>query len=84
MTLRSQGQSHSGNDFVWVDARQLYLNFNDPRLLVLIYGYPRFLTSFCMTLRSQGQDNGVNNLGWVGARHMYLNFDDPRLLVNFF
>ena len=63
-------------------ARHLYLNFDDPRLLVLISGYPRFLTSFfCVTLVSQGQGHGVNDLGWVGARHLYLNFDDPRLLV---
>ena len=56
--------------------------FDFPRLLVLISGYLRFLTSFfCMTLGSQGQGHGGNDLGWVGARHLYLNFDDPRLLV---
>ena len=46
MTLGSQGQGHGGNDLGWVGARHLYLNFDDPRLLVLIFGYPRFLTSF--------------------------------------
>ena len=82
MTLGSQGQGHGGNDLGWVGARHLYPNFNDPRLLVLISGYPRFLTQFfCMTLGSQGQGHGGNDLGWVGARHLYLNFDDPRLLV---
>ena len=82
MTLGSQGQSHGENDLGWVGARHLYPNFDDPRLLVLISGYHRFLTSFfCMTLRSQGQGHGGNNLGWVGARHLYLNFDEPRLLV---
>ena len=82
MTLGSQGQGHVWNDLGWVGARHLYLNFDDPRLLVLISGYPRFFTSFfCMTLRSQGQYHGGNNLGWVVARHLYLNFDDPRLLV---
>ena len=62
--------------------RILPQGFDDPRLLVLISGYPRFLTSFfCMTLGSQGKGHGGNDLGWVGARHLYLNFDDPRLLV---
>ena len=66
----------------WVGARHLYLNFDDPRLLVLISGYPRFLTSFfCMTFRCQGQGHGGNDLGWVGASHLYLNFDDPHLLI---
>ena len=44
MILGSQGQGHGGNDLGWVGARHLYLNFDDPRLLVLISGYPRFLT----------------------------------------
>ena len=82
MTLGSQGQGHGGNELGWVGARHLYLNFDFPRILVLISGYPRFLTSFfCMTLRSQGQCHGGNNLGWVGARDLYLNFDDLRFLV---
>ena len=82
MTLGSQGQGDGGNNLEWVGARHLYLNFDDPRLLVLISGYPRFLTSFFfMTLGSQGQGHGGNNLRWMGARHLYLNFDDPRLLV---
>ena len=74
---------HSAVTFgVNIVIMHLYLNFDDPRLLVLISGYPRFLTSFfCMTLGSQGQGHGGNDLGWVGARHLYLNFDDPRLLV---
>ena len=38
MTLGSQGQGHGGNDLGWVGARHLYLNFDDPRLLVLISG----------------------------------------------
>ena len=60
----------------------MYLNFDDPRLLVLIFGYQRFLTSFiCLTLGSQGEGHGGNGIGWVGARHLYFNFDDPRLLV---
>ena len=75
-------QGHGGNDIEWVGARHMYLNVDDPRLLVLISGYPRYLTSFlCMTLGSQGQGHGGNDLGWVSARHLYLNFDDPRLLV---
>ena len=85
MTLRSQCESHGGNDIELVGARHQYVNFDDPRFLVLFSGYPGFFTSFfCMTLRSQGQGHGGNNLGWVGARHLYLNFDDPRLLFNFF
>ena len=84
MTLGSQGQGHGGNDLGWVGARHLYLN-DDPRLLVLISGYPRFLTLFfCMTLGSQGQGHGGNDLRWVGARHLYLHFDDRRLSVKFF
>ena len=64
MTLRSQSQGHGGNDIEWVGARHRYLNVDDPRLLVLISGYPRFLTSFSyMTLRSQGQVHGENDLG---------------------
>ena len=60
----------------------LYPNFDDPRFLVLISGYPRFLTSFfCMTFKSQSQGHGENDLGWVSAMHLYPNFDDPRLLV---
>ena len=82
MTLRSQGQGQRWNDLRWKGARHLYLNFDDTQLVVLIFGYPRFLTSFlCMTLGSQGQGDGGNDLGWVGARHLYLNIDDPRLLV---
>ena len=81
MTLGSQGQGHGGNDLGWVGARHLYLNFDDPRLLVLISGYPRFLSSFFMTLMSQGQGHGGNDMEWVGARHMYFNFDYPQHLV---
>ena len=82
MSLRSQGQGHGGNDLGWVGARHLYLNFDDPRLLVLISGYPRFVTNFFyMTLGSQGQGHGGNELEWVGARHLYLNFNFPRLLL---
>ena len=85
MTLGSQGQGHGGNDLRWVRARYLYLNFDDPRFLVLISGYPRFFTSFfSMTLGSQSQGHGGNDLRWVGARHLYLNFDDPRFLVLIF
>ena len=63
MTLGSQGQGHGGNDLRWVGARHLYLNFDDPRFLVLISGYPRFFTSFfSMTLGSQGRGHGENNL----------------------
>ena len=63
MTLASQGQGHGANELGWVGARHLYPNFNDPRLLVLISGYPRFLTQFFyMTLASQGQGNGGNEL----------------------
>ena len=70
------------NDLEWVGARHLYLNFDDPRFLVLISGYPRFLTSFfCMTLGSQGKGHRGNDFEWVGARHLYLNFEDPRFLV---
>ena len=77
-----QGQGHNGNDLGWVGTSYLYLNFDDPRLLVLISGYPRFLTAvFCITSGSQGQGHGGNDLGWVGARHLCLNFGDPRLLV---
>ena len=73
MTLISQGQGDSGNDLGWVGARHLYFNFDDPRLLVLISGFPQFLTSsFCMTLESQGEGHGENDPGWVGARHLYL------------
>ena len=45
----------------------LYLNFDDPRLLVLISWYPRFLTSFsCMTLEFQGQGQvGMTLDGWA-------------------
>ena len=35
MTLGSQGQGHGGNNLGWVGARHLYLNFDDPRLLVI-------------------------------------------------
>ena len=85
MTLRSRGQGHGINDLGWVGARHTYPNFDVPRHLVLIFGYPRFLTSFfCMTLRSHGQGHGENNLGWVCARHLYLNFDDPLFLIIFF
>ena len=60
----------------------MYPNFDDPRHLVLISVYPRFLTSFfCMTFKSQSQGHGENDLGWVSAMHLYPNFDDPRLLV---
>ena len=84
MTLMSQGQGHGGNDIKWVGARHMYFNFNYPQHLVLISGYPRFLTSFlCMTLGSKGQGHGGNDLGWVGARHLYLNFDDQRPAVLF-
>ena len=80
MTLGSQGQGHGGNNIRWVGARHLSPYFDDPRLSVLIFGYPRFLTSFFfMTLGSQGQGHGGNNIRWVGARHLSLNFDDPRL-----
>ena len=64
--------------------RHLYLNFDDPRLLVLISGYPRLLTSFFyMTLRSQDQAHGgdklhgptkikeitgINNIGYIISR----------------
>ena len=82
MTLGSQGQSHDENDLEWVGARHLYLNFDNPQLLVFNSGYPRFLTSFfCMTLGSQGEGHDGNGIGWVGAMHLYLNIDDPRLLV---
>ena len=82
MTLRCQGQCHGGEDLGRVDARHLYLNFDDPRLLFLIYGYLRFWTLFfCITLKSQGQGHGENDLGRVGARHLYLNFHDTRLLI---
>ena len=75
MTLGSQGQGHGGNELEWVGARHLYLNLDDPRLLVLISGYPRFLTSFfCMTLGSPGQGHGGNDLGWVGAGTCILIF----------
>ena len=46
MTLRFQGQGHGGNDLGLVGAKQVYFNFDDPRLKVLIPGYARFLTSF--------------------------------------
>ena len=36
----------SGSEIEWVGARHLYLNFDDPQLLVLISGYPRFLNWF--------------------------------------
>ena len=56
MTFESQSQGHDENDLRWVSAMHLYPNFDDPRLLVLITGYPRFLPSFfCMTLRYHGQ-----------------------------
>ena len=85
MTFKCQGQGHDGKDLGRVVARHMYLNFDDPRLLVLIPGYNRFLTSFpYMTLRSKGESHGGNDPSWVGARHMYPHFDDPRLLVNFF
>ena len=49
----------------WVGARHLYLNFDDPRLLVSISGYPRFLTQFFyMTLGSQDQGHSENDLGF--------------------
>ena len=82
MTLGFQIQCHGGNSIEWVGARHMYLNFDDPRLLVLISCYLRFLTSFFyITLRSQGQGHGGNDIRWVGARHLYSNFNDPRLLV---
>ena len=66
MTLGSQGQGHGGNDLGWVGARHLYLNFYDPRLLVLISGYPRFLTFFCMTLGFRVKVTvGMNLDGWA-------------------
>ena len=67
MTLRSQGQGLGGNNLGRMGARHLYLNFDDPRLLVLISGYPRFLTSFfCMTLGSQGHGHVEMTLdGWA-------------------
>ena len=66
-------------------VRHLYFNFDDPRLLVLISGYPRFLTTFfCMTFRFEGQGHGGNDLKWVGARHLYSNFNNPRLSVLIF
>ena len=36
----------NGSEIEWVGARHLYLNFDDPLLLVLISGYPRFLNWF--------------------------------------
>ena len=63
MTLRSQGHGHGGNDLGWLGARHLYLSFDDPRLLVLISGYPRLLTSFiCMTFGSQGKGHSRNDI----------------------
>ena len=62
-------QNLTSNSPFWLifGARHLYLNFDGPRLLVLISGYPRFLTSFfCMTLGSQGQGHGEMTLdGWA-------------------
>ena len=64
MTLGSQGQGHCGNDLRWVGARHMYLYFDDPRLLVLISGYPQFLTQFFyITLGSQGRGHGGNEFG---------------------
>ena len=67
MTLGSQIQGHGGNDLGWVGARHLYFNFDDPRLLVFISGYLRFLTSFfCMTLGSQVKVTvGMSLDGWA-------------------
>ena len=60
----------------------MYLTFDDPRLLVLIYGYPRYLTSFFyMTWSSKDEGHNGNDLGWVGAKHLFFNFDELRFLV---
>ena len=40
MTFGSQGEGHGGNDIEWVGAKHLYLNFDDPRLLVLYSWLP--------------------------------------------
>ena len=59
---RYQGQGHFGNDLGCVYTRHLYLNFDDPRHLVLILGYLWFWTSFfCMTLIHQSQGHGGND-----------------------
>ena len=65
MTFKCQG--HDGKDLGRAVARHLYLNFDDPRHLVLIPGYHRFLSLFFyMTLRSKGEGHGGNTLaGWA-------------------
>ena len=40
MTFGSQGEGHGGNDIEWVGTKHLYLNFDDPRLLVLYSWLP--------------------------------------------
>ena len=37
MNLGSQRQGHGGNTLGWVGARHMYLDFDDPRLLVIFF-----------------------------------------------
>ena len=45
-----QAQGQGGNDLGCAGARHLYFNYDDPRLLFLISGYPQFYHIFLYDL----------------------------------